>query len=123
MNDLLASGNPSIELRFATVDDVGLILDLIRQLAEHVSLPQEVVADEDQLTRTLFGRRRVAEVVIASHEDEPAAFVAKRNRYAVDLECGIRDSTRGGVAEQPFHGSVHGYRVVQAERKRKQNAS
>jgi GNAT superfamily N-acetyltransferase len=49
-------------------------LDFIVQLAEYEKIADEVVADEDQLRRSLFGERRVAEVVIATYEGEPAGF-------------------------------------------------
>jgi GNAT superfamily N-acetyltransferase len=74
MNDPIATGDPRIVLRFATVDDVGLILDFIRQLAEYEEMAHEVTADENLLRRTLFGERKVAEVVIASFDGEPAGF-------------------------------------------------
>jgi GNAT superfamily N-acetyltransferase len=74
MNDPIATSDPRIVLRFATVGDVGLILDFIRQLADYENLSHEVAADEDLLRRTLFGERQVAEVVIATYDGEPAGF-------------------------------------------------
>jgi GNAT superfamily N-acetyltransferase len=74
MNDPISTNDPRIVLRFATADDVALILDFIRQLADYENLSHEVVADEDLLRQTLFGERQVAEVVIATYEDEPAGF-------------------------------------------------
>ena len=74
MNDTIATNDPRIVLRFATADDVGLILDFIRQLANYEKISDEVVTDEDQLRKSLFGERRVAEVVIASFDGEPAGF-------------------------------------------------
>jgi hypothetical protein len=35
MNDTITTSDPRIALRVATADDVGLILDLIRQLADY----------------------------------------------------------------------------------------
>ena len=60
-----------IAIRFAAVDDVELIFDFIRRLAEYEKLANEVVADEDILRRNLFGERRVAEVVIATWDGQP----------------------------------------------------
>ena len=74
MNDTITTSDPRITLRFATADDVGLILDFIRQLAEYEKLTHEIVTDEDQLRQSLFGERRVAEVVIATYDGEPAGF-------------------------------------------------
>jgi GNAT superfamily N-acetyltransferase len=74
MTDTITTSDPKTVLRFATVDDVALIFDFIRQLADSEKMADEVVTDEDQLRQTLFGERRVAEVVIASYEGEPAGF-------------------------------------------------
>lgn len=85
MSDILSTDDLRITLRFATEDDVGLILGFISQLAEDVSLSHEVVADEDLLARTLFGEWRVAEVVIASYESEPAGFALFFHTYSTFL--------------------------------------
>ena len=74
MTDSITTSDPKTVLRFATVDDVGLIFDFIMQLAEYENIADEVVTDEAQLRQSLFGDRRVAEVVIASYEGEPAGF-------------------------------------------------
>jgi GNAT superfamily N-acetyltransferase len=66
--------DPRITLRVATADDVGLILNFIRQIADSEKVSHKVVADEGLLRQTLFGERRVAEVVIADFEGEPAGF-------------------------------------------------
>jgi len=62
---------PGVTLRFATVEDTGVILELIRDLAEYERLSHEVVADEARIREGLFGDRRVAEALIA--EDGGAA--------------------------------------------------
>ncbi len=74
MTDPIATRDPRTRLRFATAADVALILELIRGLAEYERLAHEVVADETTLGANLFGARRVAEVVIADHDGEPAGF-------------------------------------------------
>lgn len=66
MNEKNAIPDPNITIRPATPDDVGLILDFIRQLADYEGLLNEVVADEATLHASLFDGRQVAEVVIAS---------------------------------------------------------
>ncbi|MEJ2580693.1 MAG: GNAT family N-acetyltransferase [Acidobacteriota bacterium] len=74
-----------IELRAATSDDVGLILDFIRQLAEYEKMSDEVVADEALLRQTLFGDRQIAEVVIASYDGEPAGFALFFHNFSTFL--------------------------------------
>jgi GNAT superfamily N-acetyltransferase len=85
MNERVTTSDPKTTLRFATVDDVGLILDFIRQLADHEKLVDEVVTDEDQLRQSLFGERHVAEVVIASYDGEPAGFALFFHNFSTFL--------------------------------------
>lgn len=51
-------------LRIAEEKDVSLILDFIRKLAAYEKLSHEVVATEEDLKRYLFGKEKVAEVVL-----------------------------------------------------------
>jgi len=74
MSESLVSPDPRITLRYATEDDVSLILDFIRQLADYEKMSDEVVADEATLRASLFGGRQVAEVIIASWDARPAGF-------------------------------------------------
>jgi GNAT superfamily N-acetyltransferase len=91
VNDPMATGDPHITLRFATADDVGLILDFVRQLADSENLSHELLAEEDTLRQTLFDERRVAEVVIAEYEGEPAGFALFVHNFSTLLgRPGIR---------------------------------
>jgi GNAT superfamily N-acetyltransferase len=85
MTDIITTGDPKTVLRFATADDVGLIIDFIRQLADYEKMVDEVVTDEDQLRQSLFGGRRVAEVVIASYDGEPAGFALFFHNFSTFL--------------------------------------
>ena len=85
MNDAFTTRNPRITLRFATIDDVNLILDFIRQLADYEKMTQDVVTDEDQLRQSLFGKRQVAEVVIASYDGEAAGFALFFHNFSTFL--------------------------------------
>ena len=85
MTESITTGDPKTVLRFATADDVGLIFDFIRQLAEYEKKTDEVIADEDQLRQSLFGERRVAEVVIASYQGEPAGFALFFHNFSTFL--------------------------------------
>jgi len=53
------------EIRPAHVEDVPIILELIRDLATYERAPNEVAATEEQLVDVLFGERPAAEVLIA----------------------------------------------------------
>jgi GNAT superfamily N-acetyltransferase len=61
-------------IRPAHVEDVPIILQLIRDLATYERAPDEVVATEEQLVGVLFGERPVAEVLLAFEEKSPVGF-------------------------------------------------
>jgi len=63
-----------IDIRTATPDDVGLILQLIKELADYEKLRHTVRATEQGLRETLFGEGRVAEAVIASLDGVSAGY-------------------------------------------------
>ena len=71
--------------RFATADDVPLILYFIRELAQYEALLHEVIADEEQLHRTLFGERAYAEVVFALWDGKPVGFALFFHNYSTFL--------------------------------------
>jgi GNAT superfamily N-acetyltransferase len=64
----------TVLIRFATADDVGLLLQLIRELAAYERAPDAVVATEDDLCRYGFGPERRFEALIAFIDDKPAGF-------------------------------------------------
>lgn len=64
----------SLRIRPAREADAGLLLSLIRELAEYERLAHEVVGSEELLRRHLFGERPAAEAVIAEVDGEPAGF-------------------------------------------------
>lgn len=62
------------QLRAASIDDVPLILQFIRELAEYERLLDDVVATEEMLRETLFGKHPAAEVIICQEGETPAGF-------------------------------------------------
>ena len=72
-------------IRPAREDDVPLILSLIRELADYERLLDTVVATEDRLRSTLFGKRPAAEVLIATVDDKPAGFALFFQNYSTFL--------------------------------------
>jgi len=62
------------QIRPARVNDVPIILQLIRDLATYERAPDEVVATEEQLIEVLFGERPVAEVLLAFEGESPVGF-------------------------------------------------
>lgn len=63
-----------LTLRFATADDVPVILEFIKELADYEKLSHEVVATEEKLKGSLFGERPVAEVIICEYMTKPVGF-------------------------------------------------
>jgi len=84
-----------ITIRPATVDDVPLILQFIKALAEYEKLTHQVIASDARLRDALFGPKPDAEVVIAYAGGEAAGFalffhnfstfLAQRGLYLEDL--------------------------------------
>ena len=62
------------EIRPAHVEDVPVILQLIRDLATYERAPNEVTATEEQLVVVLFGEQPAAEVLLAFEGQSPVGF-------------------------------------------------
>ena len=58
----------------AGVEDVPIILELIRDLATYERAPDDVTATEEQLVDVLFGERPAAEVLLAFEGKLPVGF-------------------------------------------------
>jgi GNAT superfamily N-acetyltransferase len=61
-------------IRPAHVEDVPIILQLIRDLATYERAPNEVTATEEQLVDVLFGERPAAEVLLAFEGQSAVGF-------------------------------------------------
>ena len=64
----------SFQVRRAHVEDVPIILQLIRDLATYERAPDKVAATEEQLVDVLFGEKPAAEVLLAFEEGSPVGF-------------------------------------------------
>src|SRR5438874_13669284 len=67
-------GVADLQIRPARVEDVPVILELIRDLATYELAPDEVTATEEQLVDVLFGERPAAEVLLAFEGKSPVGF-------------------------------------------------
>lgn len=74
-----------LEIIPATVNDVQLVFEFIKALADYERLPHEVVATEDLLKQTLFGERKVAEVVIGYADGIPVGFALYFHNFSTFL--------------------------------------
>jgi GNAT superfamily N-acetyltransferase len=64
----------ALSIEFVRREDVPLILELIRELAEYEHEPESAQATAEQIEAALFGERPAAEAVIARLDGEPAGW-------------------------------------------------
>lgn len=69
----------------ATEKDVPVILSLIKGLAEYERLSHEIMTTEASLRESLFGSRRVAEVILGYAGTEAVGFAAFFHNYSTFL--------------------------------------
>lgn len=72
------------QFRFATEDDLTLILDFIRQLAEYENMLDEVVATEELLNEWIF-EKKVAEVIFALEDGVEVGFALFFHNFSTFL--------------------------------------
>lgn len=72
------------QFRFATEDDLTLILDFIRQLAEYEDMLDEVVATEELLNEWIF-EKKVAEVIFALEDGVEVGFALFFHNFSTFL--------------------------------------
>ena len=75
----------ALTIRPAREDEVPLVLQFVRELAEYEHLLHEVVATEEGLRRDLFGPRPYAEVVFACLDGAPVGFALFFHNYSTFL--------------------------------------
>ena len=71
-----------VKVRDATIDDLPLVLDFIRGLAEYETLLDELEATEDSLREHMFGPRQYCEAIIAEDAAGPAGFALFFHNYS-----------------------------------------
>ena len=73
-----------VSYRFATEDDVPVILDLIKQLAEYEKAADRVIATEQLLHESLF-EQRAAEVLLVEADGRAVGFAVFFTSYSTWL--------------------------------------
>lgn len=100
----------NFKIRFAEKEDVSLILDLIKELADYEKLLDQVVATEEVLHESLFVKES-AEVIIGEYKNEVvgfalffhnfSTFIGKAGLYLEDLY--VKPDFRGkGIGKELF---------------------
>jgi len=82
---MTATKKQDIVIRTAAEKDVPEILNFIKALAEYEKLSDDVSANEEQLKKTLFGKNKFVEVIIADYKNEPAGFMLFFHNYSTFL--------------------------------------
>jgi len=77
--------NKQFTLRAAGKADVHLILEFIKELAEYERLAHEVVATEADLEHYLFGKDKVAEVILGFEGVIPVGFALFFHNFSTFL--------------------------------------
>ena len=75
----------NFEIRSAQVEDVPVILELIRDLATYERAPDEVIATEELLVDVLFGERPAAEVLLAFEGQSAIGFAVFFHNFSTWL--------------------------------------
>ena len=77
---------PKFEIRPARIDDIPIILQLIRDLATYERAPNDVTATEEQLRDVLFGAKKAAaEVLLAFENESPVGFAVFFHNFSTWL--------------------------------------
>ncbi|MCC2645348.1 MAG: family N-acetyltransferase [Burkholderiales bacterium] len=74
-----------MQIKFATIEDVSLILEFIKELANYEKLLDQVVTTEEILKENLFGDKKYAEVVFAYYENKPVGYALFFHNFSTFL--------------------------------------
>lgn len=76
--------NGKTEIRFATSQDIPIILDFIKKLAEYEKMSDEVVATEELLNEWIFQKQK-AEVIFALEDGKEVGFALFFHNFSTFL--------------------------------------
>ena len=85
MNGNLSTSGPEFRLRAARPEDVPVLVELIRSLAEYERQPQDCFADAALLAGHLFGPRPYCEVILAESAGAAVGFALFFHNYSTWL--------------------------------------
>ena len=77
-------GNP-FSIRPTSPDDLGAILEMVRELAEYENLLHQCIATEDQFQEVLFGQNPIAEALVGELDGAPIAFALFFHNFSTFL--------------------------------------
>jgi len=72
----------TVTIRKAAVEDVGLILNFVKELARFEKAEHEVETGKEQLKKTLFGKGATAQAVICESDGRPVGYAVYFFNYS-----------------------------------------
>lgn len=72
----------NFEIKFATKNDAGIILELIKEIAAYEKLADQVEATEAQIINHLFSEKNYAECIIGFENNIPIGFALFFHNYS-----------------------------------------
>ncbi len=84
MTGMIETKLDNFKIRFADENDITLIFNFIKDLAEYEEMTDEVVASEEMLRESLFEEKR-AEVIIGEYKGEPVSFALFFHNFSTFL--------------------------------------
>ncbi len=79
---MIRTALPGVSLRFANSGDSKQILEFIRELAVYERMSGEVLATEESVKNTLFGKKVYAEVIFAELDGKAVGFALFFHNYS-----------------------------------------
>ncbi len=76
-----------LTLKVCSVEDVPLLLEMIKDFADFLGRGDTVKATEEELRENLFGERRYAEAIMSYLNGEPAGFAIFFHNFSTFLGC------------------------------------
>lgn len=67
--------NNKLVIKQATKDDLKIVFNFVKSLADHVNLSGEVTATEEDFQKYLFDENSFVEVLIGYYENRPVSFI------------------------------------------------
>ena len=81
---MIETSSEKFKLRFAEENDVGVVLDFIKELATYEEMLDKVVATKEGLHEALFVKK-AAEVIIGEYEGQPVGFMLFFHNFSTFL--------------------------------------
>jgi GNAT superfamily N-acetyltransferase len=121
----VGGASDTLRIRDATPEDVSVLLELLRELADYEKLGDRVEATEELIHRALFGAPPAAEALIAERDGEAVGYAVFYSTFSTFLsiqgiwleDLYVRPANRGGGAGRALLATVAGKLVERGGRR------